>query len=571
MNKYLSRRHVLRGLGGALVTAPFLSSVWERAGRAAGPADATVANNYPRQLIVMFTHYGCITNSFFPVKSHGALTVADLSPTLAPLAPYTSKLLIPRGIRAMNGWTKDNDGVNGIGQGNDPYTQVVGSYFTCQPVTPNSNDPFSFDQSTKFIAKPIGSSLDQVIAQQISPNGTPLFMRVGNSGGTAGESPQSNISYLQANDAAPGTAANIYPGLGTPSQVYSALTGLFTSPQMSQADYAMVKGKSIIDLVRDDLDTLERFDMSMADRNKLEVWKGMLTEMGPLLPNTSCNPDPAAALGVTQANLAQVGMTSSGGDVLTSMITSSLDGADMYSAVAVLAAMCNYNPVIFLKYPPSYVFSGLGIQEESASLSHRLNNAGLSGSCYPNALDLILKIDAYYAQKFAKLVGMLDGLTNPDGSTALDYCATVWFNQFSDGAAMNVNNLPIIQAGGCGGYFKTGWTINVDTTNPGAPDLTQGNSTLSCADGTADAMINGLDQSTGTDPSVANAPINKYFCNLMNALGVKAGADGFPVKGGTAPVTHFGYSDRTEDFCGGAGAVVGATIHNPGEYTEFKA
>ena len=48
-----------------------------------------------------------------------------------------------------------------------------------------------------------------------------------------------------------------------------------------------------------------------------------------------------------------------------------------------------------------------------------------------------------------------------------------------------------------------------------------------------DGMANGLTQETGTDPSVANAPINKYFYNIMNAMGVKADADGFPVKGGT--------------------------------------
>jgi hypothetical protein len=70
----------------------------------------------------MFTHYGCITNSFFPVKSHGPLAASDLSPTLSPLAPYVGKLLLPRGIRAMNEWTANNDGTNGLGQGNDPHT-----------------------------------------------------------------------------------------------------------------------------------------------------------------------------------------------------------------------------------------------------------------------------------------------------------------------------------------------------------------------------------------------------------------------------------------------------------------
>jgi hypothetical protein len=92
-----------------------------------------------------------------------------------------------------------------------------------------------------------------------------------------------------------------------------------------------------------------------------------------------------------------------------------------------------------------------------------------------------------------------------------------------------------------------------------------------CTDGTAAQMINGTTQSTGTNPKIANAPINKYFYNLMNAMGVKAGADGYPMKGGTAEVSKFGYSDKTEDFIGGQGAVAGATIHDPGEFTALKA
>jgi hypothetical protein len=569
MTKYLNRRHVLRGAGGALVLAPFLGSVWERASRADGGAvGAGVgadASANPKQLIVMFTHYGCITNSFFPVKSQGTLAAGDLSPTLAPLAPYVGKLLIPRGIRAMNQWTALNTGAGrGVGQGNDPHTQVCGTYFTCQPVTPNTDNPFSFSMATKFNAMPVGSSLDHVTAQQISPSGAPLFMRVGDSGGANGENAQSNISYLWPSGAAAGTAANIYPGFGTTTQILNLLTGLFTSGSpMSPDAYAAAKGASILDLVKDDLETLKRADMSAADKNKLQAWEDLL-DSTTVSMNPQCNQALADMLGATQPNAAQADMTGLGLDVLTSMVTSSLDGADIYSAVAVLAAMCNYSPVIVLKYPPNYTFSGLGIMVESQTLSERVQSS--TGTC-PNSIPQLLTIDAYYAQKFAKLVGMLDSIKNSDGTTLLDNSAAVWFQQYSDGAAKNLNNLPIVQAGSCGGYFKTGWTINVDTTNPGAPDLTQGNSTARCTDGEAGATS----QSTGTDPTLANAPINKYYCNLMNALGVMAGADGFPAQGGMAPVTKFGYSDKTEDFCGGYGAVAGATIHNPGEYTEFKA
>jgi len=579
MNKHLTRRHVLRGLGGAVVTAPFLDSVWERAAKAgdAGPASTpTTASGNPKTFIAMFTHYGCITNQFFPVNSNGPLQASDLAPTsIAALAPMVNKLLIPRGLRTMNEWTANNSATMGRGQGNDPHTQVVGSYFTCQPVTPNSNDPFSFDQSTKFNAAPVGTSLDQIMAQQISPNGTPLFMRVGNSGGSAGESGQSNISYLLPAGSAAGTAANIVPGLGTPSQVFSALTGLFTAGAPMNADtYAAVKGKSIIDLVADDLNTLEGFNMSKADYNKLEAWKALLSDTGSMIAaSAQCTSATATMLGATQANVSKVGTGGLGasGDVLTTMVTTNVDGADMYSVMAVLATLCNYNPVIFLKYPPNYVFTGLGINEESHSLSHRLDNAGMTGSCYPDAIPLLITIDKYYCAKFLNLITMLNSFTNSDGSTVLDNTITTWFNEMSDGDAHNLNNLPVIQAGSAGGYFKQGQTINVDTSMTGSATLSQGNSVSQCnPDGGGTQTVNGTTQQTGTDPSIANAPINKYFCNIMNAMGIMADSTGFPVKGGTQPVTRYGYSDNTADFVGGYGAVKGATIHNPGEYTALK-
>ncbi|WP_437596388.1 hypothetical protein [Sorangium sp. So ce590] len=56
---------------------------------------------------------------------------------------------------------------------------------------------------------------------------------------------------------------------------------------------------------------------------------------------------------------------------------------------------------------------------------------------------------------------------------------------------------------------------------------------------------------------------------MMNALGVKAGADGFPARGGSEPVTHFGMYDRTEDFIGGG--INPPTIHDPGEFAALRA
>jgi hypothetical protein len=539
-----NRRIFLRGLGGAVVAAPFLSSLGVRgAGAQAAPA--------PKRLLVMFTHYGCITTKFFPTKSHGAITASDLSPTLQPLAPYVGKLLIPRGIRGMNEWTSNMK----RGQGNDPHTQVVGSYFTCQPVTPNSDDPFGMDQAKKFNAKPLGMSLDHVITQSLSSDGkgTPFLLRVGGQNDT----PQSAISYS--------AATTLYPGYANASQAFGGLTGLFKSgTNPTPADYAAVRGKSVTDLVKDDLDTLERAPMSSADKMKLDAWKDLLNSMGTMMTAGQCSQEIADMLGATSANVAAAGKGGLGADLLTTKVSGDLDGADIASSVAALAAVCAANPVIILKYPGSYVFKGLGISTESHSLSHRLDNPGMAGACLPNAVADLLKVDGFYTSKFANLLKMLDSMPEGDGKV-LDNMSAIWFSEMSDGNAHNLNNLPIIHAGSMGGYFKQGWTVNVDD---GSANLSVGQSESQCTDGTPQTST-GTTQATGTDPKYANAPINKYFCNLMNSLGVKAGTDGFAARGGTAEVKNFGMYDTTEDFI--HGGTNPARITNPGEFTALKA
>src|SRR5262249_42663448 len=148
--------------------------------------------------------------------SHGRLTRDDYAAmrTLAPMAPYADKLLMVRGIRAMNEWSFEGT----LGQKNDPYTQVDGSYFTCHPVTPNATEATA-SNAGKFDAKPTGRSLDHVCAEQVNAGGAaPLFMQIGGVQGNSSNT-QSVISWDQ-----PG---NLFAGVGTPQTVFTNLTNLF--------------------------------------------------------------------------------------------------------------------------------------------------------------------------------------------------------------------------------------------------------------------------------------------------------------------------------------------------------
>ena len=75
-------------------------------------------------------------------------------------------------------------------------------------------------------------------------------------------------------------------------------------------------------------------------------------------------------------------------------------------------------------------------------------------------------------------------------------------------------------------------------------------------------MTTDLD-AVGTPANEATMPINKYFCSLMNAIGVKAGEDGFPAKNGTAEVSRFGKYDNSSLFKGGGAAPAPPSTDRP--------
>lgn len=548
---HVNRRLFLQGMGGALVAAPFLGSLFNRDVRAQSATD-------PRYLIVLFSHYGCLTNRWFPAKSHGALAAADYeATTLKHLAPYASKLLMPRGIRAMNEWSFAQD----WGQETDPHTQVMSSYFTACPVDGWSglgNAPAGLRSGIpdrKFDARPVGGrSLDHIIAEQVSPNGTPLVMAIG--GSQPGE--MTNFSYSVAGTM--DVRAEQFASIGNPTAIYNELTRAFDSGggEMSEVTYQIARGKGILDIARDDLARLQAANMSQADRDKLEAWAQLLTETTNAIRNSQCNAEGATSLGLSES-AAQGGATNNLEAATPVMLN-----------LAVLTAMCDLNRVIFMKFPGTYNFSFLpGIQGDSHGISHRIGNANMGGDCIEGVNEMIATIDDWYAQQFAYLVKQLDSVAQGEG-TLLDSTATVWFQELSDGNAHNLNNLPIIQAGGCGGYFKVGEAVNVDG---GAADLTPGNSEGACAPGQdGNIGFNEVQSSTRTPGEVAGRPINKYFCNLMNALGVKAGADGFAALGGSGPVTHFGYYDDTKAFATFlTDQPAPPAIEDPGEYEELRA
>ena len=209
-----------------------------------------------------------------------------------------------------------------------------------------------------------------------------------------------------------------------------------------------------------------------------------------------------------------------------------------------LNMLCDANRVFVIGFSSYVVFDWDGIHHthDHDGIAHRTGDFSVGGTCLPDAIPMLAQIDGWYAAKFAKLVTLLDGLPEGDG-TLLDNSATVWLQEFSDGGVFNFNNMPIVIAGSAGGYLKQGQAINVEGTPIGP-----GHSEDSCGPGS-----DGIDH-LNTGSTTGNVPINKLYVTLMNAVGCKAPGGG--------PVTTFGALD---------GLTAEAGITNPGELTALKA
>ncbi|HET9960442.1 MAG TPA: DUF1552 domain-containing protein [Polyangiaceae bacterium] len=536
----INRRFFLKGVAGACVAAPFLSSVNEKLAKAQGmPASK------PRRLVMMYTHNGCLTTRWFPQKEDGALQASDLTGTyLEVMAPYVSKLLLPRGFRSLNGYA--------VGQSIDPHDQACGSKLTCA---------FISDDKNRYAT---AESLDHTIAKQINPGDKkPMVLGVG----AASTLIKEVISFSGPNTAFP---TNVNPqsvytllsgvvaqgGMSTGGGMGTTSGGTGTTTGMTRADYLVAKGKSVIDLVSDDLQTYKRLNMSKADQSRIDAWLSLLreTETGVMNPAVSaaCNAMAGTNLGISDASLTDASPKGpiTAGNVLgprgsaegdANLATSFTKGGDMMMNLIALSMMCDVNRVFLLVYPGYVVFNWDGIKhtKEHHGLSHRTGDFSVGGNCFAGVVDMIAQIDKWYASKFARLVKTFNDIQEGDG-TLLDNTATMWLPELSDGAAHNLNNLPILIAGSCGGYLAQGKAVNVEGRNIG-----RGNSESSCQNG-------GTIGNTGS--TGGNVPINKLYVTLMNAVGCK-GADG-------GPVTTFGKFDGSKEADG---------IKNPGEVASLKA
>jgi hypothetical protein len=405
----LSRRTVLRGLGGAAIALPLLDAMRGRS--------ASAGFGAPKRLIVMYTPNGTIAHNFWP---QGSESDFELSPILTPLAPYKKDLLILRGIDMLSS-------LDGPG---DAHQKGTGQCLTARPLLEGD---FAGDagQSAGWAS---GISIDQRVANHFG-TATPyasLELGVAVAGATVG----SRISYRGAGQPLP-----------PENSPYDTYQRLFADALQDPVEVEKLanRRRTVLDAVAEQHKALHD-RLGTEDRAKLEHHLLAVEEIRARLDQ------PTMQFGGVCQPLAQ-------GKIVDPEVVANMPIiGPLQMDLLAMAFACDLTRVATLMWTssaatPVYSFLDPGIVEGHHSIAHKGDEDWLKVAQNTT-------INTWFAEQLAYLIGALEAIPEDDG-TVFDNTVILWTNEQAKGNNHDRTDMPYVLAGSAGGYFDTGRYLNI--------------------------------------------------------------------------------------------------------------
>jgi Protein of unknown function (DUF1552) len=398
----ISRRNLLKYLGVSALAAPALMSMRGRRAEAAGGAR-------PRRLLILFTPHGAPAEYFWPKSATDLTSMAGDISILAPLQKHAAKLNIVRGINYVG---SDNHYANKdviTAKGPDSLDTLVAQKLGCKPlrlgVVPDYANSFTVDGFfTMEGGKAVQGQPDPASALAAITGDLPA-------GGGGGAPPASTGP----------TASDLrHEALGVTSAELAELR--------THAGGAGLQ---------------DRLDKHAAAVGALAGAGGGGGGQPPQ-PVAGCVKSPALAA-VDKVRGKNIWAQENFSDVM-----------DAQAEVAAFALRCGLTRVVTIQ--AGYVnygvpFTWIGINSGHHGLSHGVR-------------DQHAKCQQWFA---LKLAGILDALDVPDpedpAHTMLDNTTVMWCSEIADGQQHNCQSVPMVIAGGGGGYLKTGQYLQLDNVS----------------------------------------------------------------------------------------------------------
>ena len=405
--KGLSRRAVLRGLGGTVIALPFLDAMtgWK-------PASAQ-SQTLPKRFVVWYTPNGTVPKNFWPT---GTETTFTLSRILAPLQRHKNDLLILRGVDMLSALSGPGDAhQKGTGQCLTATELQEGDFLGDAGESAGWADNMSIDQK---IASHIGqetlfSSLELGVAVQGSDVGARICYR-----GPAQPLPPENSPY-------------------------AAYQRMFGEASADPAALARKQAQrtAVLDRVSGDYNRL-RSKLGASDREKLDIHVGAINEIQKRLEK-----------GVVEFG-GQCQPLTLGDPVEASRYSNMPIVGTLQMDLLAMALACDITRVASImwtrsaSYPVFTWIPGTNITDGHHSLAHKGDEN--TAKVEQNTL-----INIWYAEQLAYLIDKLKAIPEGNG-TVFDNTVIFVTNEQSRGNNHDRREMPYLLCGSAGGHFRTG-------------------------------------------------------------------------------------------------------------------
>jgi hypothetical protein len=409
----ISRREVLRGMG-TTIALPVLEAMTPLA--QAGSS----TSRPPLRLAFVYVPNGKHMADWTPAAA-GPLSV--LPPTLTPLQPFRSELLV------LSGLTLNPARAHGDGGGD--HARAMAAFLTgCHPHKTNGADLRA------------GVSVDQLAAQKLGQATRFASLEIGCEGGSSsGNCDHGYSCAYQTNLSWRGPATPAAKEID-PRLVFERLFG-GVDRNGGQRERRQRDDKSILDFVVEDARQLHS-KLGAADRRKLDEYLSGLREIEQRLRRAQ----PTVEVG-QRKYLRPIGVPSDYREHLRLM-------SDLL-VLAFQADLTRIATFVFANDGSNRPYRALGVPEGHHDLSHHGGERSKQAK--------IRKINRFHIEQLAYLLGKLKGVKENEG-TLLDHCMIVYGSGISDGDRHNHDDLPILLAGQGNGTLKTGRHLRYPKETP---------------------------------------------------------------------------------------------------------
>jgi hypothetical protein len=416
----LSRRALLRGVGGVAIGLPFLE-VMSESGRARGAAITG-----PKRYINFFSPDGTIYPAFVPTAG-ASPTTFTLSRILAPLAPNQSKIVVLDGLH-------NTAAQNGPG---DDHMKGMGTMLTGIELAPGTTQGGCC--APAGLAG--GISVDQTIAGIIGTGTKLKSLELGVESGSAG------TVWGYTSYAGPGLPL---PPDNNPASVFTRVFGMLGT-STTDAQRLAVERRSVLDAVIANYTQLNP-RLGALDKAKLDEHLSNVRDLESRVTATT---------GSVGGNCAEPAMPT--GDYM--MAASFPAVAKLQIDLLVSAMTCDQVRVGSLQFENSVGQAIFSWVDPTITRGH--HDMSHDDDSNADTMEKLTKINIWYAQQLNYLMTALAAVPEPTANgmgTMLDNTVIVWCNELSKGNVHSHSPQPFVLAGGAGGALQTGRFLQFDQT-----------------------------------------------------------------------------------------------------------